>query len=49
MNKPDLALNNLHWFICLKTKPNETKLKFSHKTLFHGNNFHAIFFFSDND
>ena len=21
----DLALNNLQWLICLKTKPNETK------------------------
>ena len=25
MYKPDLALNNLHWFICHKTKPNQTK------------------------
>ena len=22
MNKPDLALNNLQWLICHKTKPN---------------------------
>ena len=26
MNKPDLALNNLQWLICHKTKPNQTKL-----------------------
>ena len=25
MNKPDLALNNLQWLICNKTKPNQTK------------------------
>ena len=25
MNKPDLALNNLKWLMCLKTKPNQTK------------------------
>ena len=25
MNKPDLALNNLQWLICCKTKPNQTK------------------------
>ena len=23
MNKPDLALNNLQWLICHKTKPNQ--------------------------
>ena len=27
MYKQDLALNNLQWFICLKTKPNQTKPK----------------------
>ena len=25
MNKNDLALNNLQWLICHKTKPNQTK------------------------
>ena len=25
MNKKNLALNNLHWLICLKTKPNQTR------------------------
>ena len=25
MYKEDLALNNLHWLICHKTKPNQTK------------------------
>ena len=25
MYKMDLALNNLHWIICYKTKPNQTK------------------------
>ena len=25
MNKPDLALNNLQWLICHKTKSNQTK------------------------
>ena len=24
MYKPDLALNNLQWFMCHKTKPNQT-------------------------
>ena len=27
MNKEDLALNNLQWLICHKTKPNQTKPK----------------------
>ena len=27
MYKNDLALNNLHWLICHKIKPNQTKLK----------------------
>ena len=27
MNKPDLALNNLQWLICHKTKLNQTKPK----------------------
>ena len=26
MYKEDLALNNLQWLICHKTKPNETKI-----------------------
>ena len=26
MYKEDLALNNLQWLICYKTKPNQTKL-----------------------
>ena len=26
-NKMDLALNNLQWLICLKTKPNKTETK----------------------
>ena len=25
MNKPDLALNNLQWLVCHKTKQNQTK------------------------
>ena len=25
MNKLDLALNNIQWLICHKTKPNQTK------------------------
>ena len=25
MNKGDLVLSSLQWFICLKTKPNQTK------------------------
>ena len=25
MYKEDLALNNLHWLICFKTKPKQTK------------------------
>ena len=27
MYKEDLALNNLQWLICHKTKPNQTKTK----------------------
>ena len=30
MYKPDLALNNLQWLICHKTKPNQTILKWQH-------------------
>ena len=26
MYKPDLALDNLQWLVCHKTKPNQTKL-----------------------
>ena len=34
MYKEDLALNNLQWFICHKTKPNPTIL-FNQKSDFH--------------
>ena len=29
MSKKDLALNNLKWLVCHKTKPNQTKLNAS--------------------
>ena len=32
MYKEDLAINNLKWLICHKTKPNQTKPK-NHKSI----------------